>query len=50
MALSSNDGTRMQSIDSIEIYAHGASKNIVIEKEKIKCNNMIKKYKSDSFS
>ena len=32
----------MQSIDSIETYAYGASKDLVSEKEEIKCNNMIK--------
>ena len=32
----------MQSIDSIETYAYGASKDRVNEKEEIKCNNIIK--------
>ena len=32
----------MQSIDSIVTYAYGMSKNLVSEKEEIKCNNMIK--------
>ena len=32
----------MQSIDSIETYAYEASKDLVSEKEEIKCNNMIK--------
>ena len=32
----------MQSIDSIETYANGMNKDLVNEKEKIKCNNMIK--------
>ena len=35
----------MQSIDSIETYAYGTSKDLVIEKEKIKCSNIIKQYK-----
>ena len=35
----------MQSIDSIETYAYGTSKNLVNEKEEIKCNNIIKPYK-----
>ena len=35
----------MQSIDSIETYANGMNKDLVNEKEKIKCNNMIKWYK-----
>ena len=36
---------RMQSIDSIETYAHGTSRDLVSEKEEIKCNNTIKRYK-----
>ena len=32
IALSSNDDKRMQSIDSIETYAYGTSKNLAIEK------------------
>ena len=28
----------MQSIDSIEIYAYGTSKDLVSDKESIKCN------------
>ena len=35
----------MQSIDSIETYAYGRSKNFVSDKEEIKCNNIIKRYK-----
>ena len=35
----------MQSIDSIEAYAYGTSKNIVSKKEEIKCDNIIKRYK-----
>ena len=37
----------MQSIDSIEIYAYGTSKDLVSQKEEIKCNNIIKRYKND---
>ena len=37
----------MQTIDSIETYAYGPSKDLVSEKEKIKCNSMIKQYKND---
>ena len=33
----------MQSIDSIETYAYGTSKDLVSDKEKIKCNNIIQK-------
>ena len=32
----------MQSIDSIEIYARGTSKDLVSKKEETKCNNKIK--------
>ena len=39
----SNDNKRMQSIDSIETY--GTSKDLLSNKEKIKCNNIIKRYK-----
>ena len=42
IVLSSNDDKRMQSIDSIETYAFGTSKNLVKEKEEIKYNNIIK--------
>ena len=30
------------SIDPIETYAYGTSKDLVSEKEEIKCNNLIK--------
>ena len=32
----------MQSIDSIDAYAYGTSKDAVSEKEEIECNNIIK--------
>ena len=35
----------MQSIDSIETYAYGTSKDPVNEKEKIKRKNIMKQYK-----
>ena len=35
----------MQSFDSVETYSYGTSKDLVSEKEEIKCNNIIKKYK-----
>ena len=35
----------MQSIDSIETYPYGKSKDLVNEKEEIKCNNILKRYK-----
>ena len=37
----------MQSIDLIETYAYGTSKDLVSEKEDIKCNSIIKRYKDD---
>ena len=39
-----NDDKRMQSIDLIETYAYGTSKDIVSEKEEIKRSNIIKPY------
>ena len=38
--LSSNDDNRMRSIDSIETYTYGMSKDIICKKEKIKPNNI----------
>ena len=35
----------MQSIDSIETYVYGKSRDLVNEKEEIKCNNIIKRCK-----
>ena len=43
--LSSNDDKRIQSIDSVETYAFGTSKDIVCQKEEIKCNNIIRQYR-----
>ena len=34
----------MQSIDSIETYAYGKSKDLVSDIEEIKCNNVITQY------
>ena len=45
--LSSNDDKRMESIDSIETYANGLNKDLVIKKEEIKCNSIIKRLKND---
>ena len=42
IALSSNDDKRMQSTDSIETYPYRTTKDLVGEKEDIKCNNIIK--------
>ena len=41
IALNWSDDKRMQSIDPIETDSYGASKNLVSEKEEIKCNNKI---------
>ena len=46
IALSSNDDKRMQSIDSIETYGYGTSKDLESKKEEIECNNLIKQYKN----
>ena len=43
IALNWSDDKRMQSIDSIETDSYGASKDLVSEKEEIKCNNKIKR-------
>ena len=45
IALSLNDDKRMQSINSIETYAYGTIKDLVSDKEEIKCSNIIKRYK-----
>ena len=37
----------MESIDSMETYAYGTSKDLVNEKEVINYNNIIKRYKND---
>ena len=39
----------MQSIDSKETYAYGTSKDLVSEKEEIKCSNIIKQYRNDQY-
>ena len=36
----------MQSIDSIETYGYGTSKDLESKKEEIECNNLIKQYKT----
>ena len=46
IAFSSNDDKRMQSINLIETYGYGTSKDLVCKKEEIKCNNIIKQYKN----
>ena len=47
IVLNSNDDKRIQSIVSIETYPHELSKDLVNEKEEIKCNNKIKQCKND---
>ena len=47
IALSSDDDKRMESIDSMETYTYGISKDLVSEKEGIKCSNIIKPYQKD---
>ena len=47
IALSSNDNKKIQSIDSIETYVYGTSKDLMSEKLVIKCSNIIKRYKND---
>ena len=37
----------MQSIELIETYVYETSKDLVSEKEEIKCNNIIKPWKND---
>ena len=45
IALSSYYDKVMQSIDLIETYAYGTSKELVSKKDEIKCNNIIKNRK-----
>ena len=45
--LNSTDDKTMQSIDFIETCAYGTSKDLVREKEEIKCSNIIKRHKND---
>ena len=42
ITLSSSNDKSMQSIESIETYAYGTSKDLKCEKEVIKSNNIIK--------
>ena len=42
IALKPNDDKRIQSVDSIETYAHGMSKDLIWQKEKINRINIIK--------
>ena len=47
IAWSSNDDKRIQSIYLIETFAYEMSKDLVSEKEEIKCNNIVKRYKKN---
>ena len=47
IALSSNNDKITQSIDSIETYALGMRKDLVSEKEEIKCSSLITYYTDD---
>ena len=37
----------MHSIESIETYVYKTSKDLISEKEEIKCDNIIKQYNND---
>ena len=45
--MSANNDKEIKSVDSMETYAYGTSKNLINLKEEIKCNNIIKQYKND---
>ena len=47
IALNSNDDKSDESIDPIETCAYAVSKDLVSEKEEIKCKNTAKRYKND---
>ena len=42
IALNSNHGKRIKSIDSIETYVYGKKKDLICKKDEIKCTNIIK--------
>ena len=46
IALSSNDDKIMQSIDIIETFSYGTSKDLIWKKEKIKRDNTIEQYEN----
>ena len=48
IAASSNNYQKTQSTDTIEICIYGMSKDLVSEKEEIKCKSIIKRYKKSS--
>ena len=45
--LSSTHGKGTQSFDSIETYAYETGKGLVSEKEDIRCDNKMKRYRND---
>ena len=47
IVLNSNDDKRIHSIDLIEIQPYGMTKDLISEKEKTICKNLIKRYKND---
>ena len=47
ISFSSNDDKRIQSIDWMKTNAYEMSKDLVSEKEEIKYNHIIKRYKND---
>ena len=47
IALSLNINERTQSIDLIETYVYGTSKDLVSEEEEIKSKNIIKQHRMD---
>ena len=47
IVLNSNDGKRMQSINSKEACPYETREDLVSEKEEIKRNNIIKQYKNN---
>ena len=47
IALNLNHDKRIETIYSIEIYGFETKKDLMREKEEIKCNNIIKQYKKD---
>ena len=47
IALCSTDDKKIQLNDLIETYVHRMSKDIVSEKEEIKCSNIIKRSEND---
>ena len=47
IALSANNDKRIWSVDSIETYAYGTTKDLKCKEDDIKCNNTTKQYKND---